>query len=67
MLTFKEAKIIGLRDCVDKFGRDFFEDYAAVEKWIEQGFMGRHGNRIYFTDKGFLVSNSILSEMLSVD
>jgi len=27
MLTFKEAKIIGLRACVDKLGRDFFEKY----------------------------------------
>ena len=67
MLGLRLADGIDTSEYSARFGRDFFEDYAAVEEWIEQGFMGRHGSRIYFTDKGFLVSNSILSEMLSFD
>ena len=27
MLTFKEAKIIGTRACIDKLGKEFFEKY----------------------------------------
>jgi oxygen-independent coproporphyrinogen-3 oxidase len=67
MLGLRLAEGIDTSEYSARFGRNFFEDYAAVEKWIEQGFMGRHGSRIYFTDKGFLVSNSILSDMLRFD
>ena len=47
------------------WGLDFYKAYPSVGEYIKQGFMKRTENRVSFTTKGFLVSNVILSEMLS--
>ncbi len=46
-------------------GRDMYKDMPMLEKFIEGGFVRRSGDRIAFTDKGFFVSNTVLSEMLN--
>ncbi len=45
------------------FGRDFDGDFS-IEKYIAAGFMRREGTRLAFTENGFLVSNSILADIL---
>ena len=68
-----EYVMLGLRlECgidTDEFKRawrlDFYKAYPSVGEYIKQGFMKRTENRVSFTTKGFLVSNVILSEMLS--
>ena len=42
----------------------FAADKAAVEKYIGLGYIKRSGNKICFTDKGFDVSNYILSDII---
>ncbi len=42
----------------------FFEFYGRAEEMIKTGYMRLCGGRIAFTDKGFFVSNAILSDML---
>ncbi len=38
----------------------------ALGAWIKEGYMKRQNGRIAFTDKGFFVSNAILSELLEL-
>ena len=40
--------------------------YPYVRQMIERGFMQEKDGRISFTDKGFFVSNHILSEILDI-
>ena len=51
----------------NEWNADFCCVYPKVNEYIENRFMKREGSRISFTTKGFLVSNVILSEMLSFD
>ena len=60
-----------LGDGVDKqlffarFGQAFDEIYAAAaEKFVAAGLLVDTPEKMYFTDRGFSVSNTVLSEML---
>lgn len=49
----------------EKFGKPI-PDYVIgkIEKYVKYGLMERDKNSVYFTPKGFLVSNSIISEII---
>ncbi len=48
-----------------RFGRDFWHTYGALcIPYIEMGLMAREGGRVYLTERGFPVSNAILSDLL---
>ena len=47
--------------------KEFKELYPSVDRYIENGFMVERDGKIAFTTKGFLVSNAILSEILSFE
>lgn len=47
--------------------RPFKKVYPMTDAYIKGGFMTESEGRIAFTTKGFLVSNTILSEMLTFD
>ena len=56
------VSVQGFFDC---FGRHMEEVYGKiVEKWIKEGFLQKHGDRISLTDKGIDVSNVILADFL---
>lgn len=56
------VSVQGFFDC---FGRRMEEVYGKiVEKWIKEGFLQKHGDRISLTDKGIDVSNVILADFL---
>jgi hypothetical protein len=40
---------------------------SAAQKFIKGGFMTLSDGRLAFTDKGFLVSNTILSELIDAN
>lgn len=69
--TFAESIMLGLRltegldleDFRRRFGKDFEEYYPPVTDLIRRGFMTKHRNRLAFTDRGFFVSNAILSDL----
>ena len=48
----------------ENFGSDFLAVYPCAYEFIRMGFMCECEGRIAFTTKGFLVSNTILSQML---
>ena len=51
-----------------RFGVSFFECYGErIKKYIDNGYVVDNGDNIFFTDKGFFVSNYILSDILDFD
>lgn len=73
--SYEEAVMLGLRlsDGIDilefekKYSITFSSDFHRdVEKFISAGLMQRKENRIFITKKGFLVSNSIISDLISL-
>lgn len=48
-----------------KFGRELMRDIPRAQEYVKNGFMTYEGGVLKFTDKGFLVSNAILSDILS--
>jgi oxygen-independent coproporphyrinogen-3 oxidase len=64
MLRLRLREGIDVRSYEETFGRDFNSDFPTLDKYISNGFMYRDGDRVAFTDRGFLVSNTILSDIL---
>lgn len=65
MLRMRLGEGISVSDYKERFGRDFFADFPQIQGWISQGFIDHCDERVSFTDKGALVSNVLLSDMLS--
>ena len=69
----KEYVMLGLRlenglDLIEYYdisGRPFKEDFPMAERFMAAGFLKEKDGRIAFSTKGFFVSNTILSQMLS--
>lgn len=45
-------------------GREMYDDMPGMKRFIEAGFLLERDGSICFSDKGFFVSNAILSELL---
>ena len=67
MLGLRLADGISAEEYRCRFGRELYDDLPTLETRIEQGFLQRRDGSISFTDKGFFVSNAILSELLTSD
>ena len=67
MLSMRLARGIELSEFKKRTGEDFFEFYPKARELIKMEYMKLEEGRIAFTDSGFLVSNSILSDMLEFD
>ena len=67
MLGLRLAKGINKKEFFDLTNKELTDAYPAVRGYIEKGFMRESDERIAFTSKGFLVSNTILAEILSFD
>ncbi|MBO5883717.1 MAG: radical SAM family heme chaperone HemW [Clostridia bacterium] len=64
MLSLRLAKGLDLGDFKSRFGVDFLSEHPNVRSYIDGDFMSMTDGRIKFTDKGFFVSNYILSELI---
>lgn len=65
MLRLRLCDGVNKADFLARFGLDFDEIYAvAAKKFISAGLLVDTPERMYFTDGGFSVSNTVLSEML---
>jgi oxygen-independent coproporphyrinogen-3 oxidase len=65
MLRLRLKDGIDLSEYQNKFGTVFAEGKdALVTEYIKAGFMSLRNGRLSLTDKGFYLSNSILSELL---
>lgn len=51
-------------DFTRRFGKTFEGEYGDLSRLVSAGFLTRQNGRIAFTEKGFRVSNAILSDWL---
>ena len=65
MLRLRLCQGIPLSDFDCRFGKSFDEIYPEGEQLIRAGYLQLKNNAISFTPKGFFVSNTILSQLLS--
>ncbi|MDD3594056.1 MAG: radical SAM family heme chaperone HemW [Candidatus Gastranaerophilales bacterium] len=64
-LGFRLKKGIDIKAFNEKFGKDFMQDYKKqIEKLVELDLMKVAKDRVFLTTKGFLLSNSVISEFL---
>lgn len=64
MLRLRLSEGIYEEEFFSRFGVSLASLYPLLEERIKGGFLKREAGRIAFTDRGFFVSNTILSEML---
>lgn len=65
MLRLRLRKGLDLRECKKILGEGISEKLAAKsQKYIKNNLMELKDNRLFFTPKGFLVSNSILADLI---
>ena len=65
MLGLRLGKGISDSEYRARCGRGLLEDMPQIEKFVSAGYLVKSGERIAFSDKGFFVSNAILSELLN--
>jgi len=67
MLRLRLCEGVDERELTARFGVSFRSLAPSLDSWISHGFLKQEGSRIFFTDRGFFVSNAILSELLEFD
>jgi len=68
MLRMRLSRGVELLDFAERFGKDFDELYRdKLLKYERGGYVKREHGSVSFTDKGFLVSNFILSDILEFE
>lgn len=66
MLGLRLKSGISLSEYKSRFGVDFLDGRAElVDRLLKTGYLTNDGDRIALTERGFYVSNSILTELLS--
>ena len=64
MLSLRLCRGLDTNEYNQLFHRNALEDLPQMNEYVKQGFMQKNGSHFCFTDKGFLVSNTLLSDML---
>ena len=65
MLALRLSEGLDLKEYEKKFGKPLSPlSMKKIARFTELGYMKMNGDRVSFTPKGFLVSNSILSEII---
>ena len=67
MLSMRLSRGIDLAELERMTGKSFYELFPTARALAANGFIVEKNGRAAFTDKGFLVSNAILSDMLEFD
>lgn len=68
MLRMRMTRGVEHGDFKRRFGEDFEEMYQKkLGRYLKQGFVISDGDRTYFSDRGFFVSNYILSDILDFE
>ncbi len=68
MLGLRTGVGISKNEFLARFSTDFDEKYGKrVEKFKNTGYFCENGDRIFLNERGFEVSNAILSELLDFD
>ena len=66
MLGMRMERGVDLSEYEERFGRAFPYDSECVKGYVCGGFLRLDGGKMSFTEKGFLVSNVILSDLMEL-
>lgn len=65
MLGLRLREGISLAEYRDRFGKDFiFERKNVIDPYIDGGYVIHSGDRLSLSEKGFYISNTILTDLL---
>ena len=64
MLRMRLVRGVVFSEFTKEFGKDFLCEFPTVRDYAQKGYIELSENGCRFSEKGFLVSNTILSEML---
>ena len=65
MLALRLSDGISEAEFTTRFGRDFWHIYGvSCIPYMDGGFLSREGGRIFLTERGFPVSNTILADLI---
>ena len=65
MLALRLSDGVDEAEFASRFGRDFWHTYGDFcIPYIDGGFLCREGGRVFLTERGFPVSNTILSDLI---
>lgn len=64
MLRMRLSRGVDADEFLSRFGIEFESRYKRIDKYIKSGHIVKRGNSFSFTEKGFFVSNYILSDIL---
>ena len=67
MLQMRLAEGLKQQAFQERFGHDGKAFFAKLEPWIKEGYVRRTASGAAFTPKGFLISNTILSEIVEFE
>ena len=68
MRAMRTSSGVNEKDFYKKFGKNFFDVFGEkLEPFCREGLVVRESGRCVFTDKGFYLSNAVLSEILEFD
>ncbi|MBE6546245.1 MAG: radical SAM family heme chaperone HemW [Ruminococcaceae bacterium] len=65
MLRLRLTEGLSLSDYQMRFGNELETECPAIASFLQGGFLKKENGRLSFTDRGFFVSNTILSELLT--
>ena len=66
MLGMRMERGIDLAEYKNRFGEDFPVGADCIRTYFQGDFLRLEGDRLFFTENGFLVSNVILSDLLEL-
>ncbi len=65
ILGLRRQEGVSISGFREKFGLDLWERYGnIIEKHVNNGYLQKKGDRLFFTDAGFLISNICLADFI---
>ena len=65
MMRTRLSEGFSLEEYKERFSEDFLATRRdKVEKFVDLGYIGISEDRLFFTDKGMYVGNSLLTELI---
>lgn len=67
MLGLRLSDGVSEEEYRELWGRDLLLDCPKITDFVRAGYMEKRDGRVFFTDSGFFVSNSIIAELLDFE
>ncbi len=64
MLRLRLSEGLSLSEYRERFGTDLERECPAIAAFVTGGLLQKENDRLFFTDRGFFVSNAVLAELL---